>query len=81
MHEIKCPNCGKAFTIDEAGFASILKQVRDEEFNKDLSERLHQFEREKQAALTLAASQAEQSKATALAQQQKQISELNIKVM
>lgn len=81
MHEIKCPNCGKSFTIDEAGYASILKQVRDDEFNKDLSERMHQFEREKQTALTLAASQAEQAKATALAQQQQQISELNIKIL
>lgn len=34
MHEIICPNCGKAFTIDEAGYADILKQVRDGEFEK-----------------------------------------------
>jgi len=32
MNEIKCPNCSKAFKIDEAGFADIIKQVRDEEF-------------------------------------------------
>ena len=33
MNEIKCPHCGEMFTIDEAGFAAILKQVRDAEFD------------------------------------------------
>lgn len=42
MHEIKCPHCGKTFNIDEAGFAAILKQVRDNEFKKELNERLLQ---------------------------------------
>ena len=36
MHEIICPHCGKAFKIDEAGYADILKQVRDSEFEKQL---------------------------------------------
>jgi len=40
MHEIKCPNCKKAFTIDEAGYADILKQVRDDDFEHQLQERL-----------------------------------------
>ena len=40
MHEITCPHCGKAFTIDEAGYADILKQVRDHEFESELHERL-----------------------------------------
>jgi len=39
MHEITCPHCGKAFTIDEAGYADILKQVRDREFESELHER------------------------------------------
>jgi hypothetical protein len=34
MHEIKCPNCGKVFTVDEAGYASIALQVRNEEFKR-----------------------------------------------
>ena len=37
MHEIQCPHCGKAFTIDEAGYAAILQQVRDREFNQELA--------------------------------------------
>ena len=36
MNEIKCPHCGKAFKIDEAGYADILKQVRDGEFEQQL---------------------------------------------
>ena len=36
MNEIKCPHCGGMFTIDEAGFAAILKQVRDAEFDKEV---------------------------------------------
>ena len=54
MHEIKCPHCGKAFKIDEAGYANILKQVRDREFEKQLHERLELAEREKQTAIELA---------------------------
>jgi hypothetical protein len=42
VHEIKCPHCGKTFKIDEAGFAVILRQVRDSEFKKELNERLQQ---------------------------------------
>lgn len=40
MNEIKCPHCGKTFKIDEASFAAILKQVRDNEFEKELHERI-----------------------------------------
>ena len=36
MNEIKCPHCGEMFTIDEAGFAAILKQVRDAECDMEV---------------------------------------------
>ncbi|QZY51747.1 DUF2130 domain-containing protein [Leucobacter tenebrionis] len=55
MHEIKCPHCGRAFTADEAGYADIIKQVRDHEFEQQLSERLELAEQEKEKALELAA--------------------------
>lgn len=58
MHEIICPSCGKAFTIDEAGYADILKQVRDGDFEKQLHERLELAEREKAQELKLAQTQA-----------------------
>ena len=54
MHEIKCPHCGKTFNIDEAGYADILNQVRDEAFDKALHERLELAEQEKLTAVELA---------------------------
>ena len=39
MHDIICPHCSKAFKVDEAGYADILKQVRDREFEQQLSKR------------------------------------------
>ena len=54
MNEIICPHCGKAFKIDEAGYASILKQVRDGEFEKQLHERLELAEQDKRNAVELA---------------------------
>ncbi|MBS1209406.1 MAG: hypothetical protein H6R19_1804 [Proteobacteria bacterium] len=54
MHEIICPHCGKAFKIDEAGYADILKQVRDAEFEKQLHERLELAEQDKRNAVELA---------------------------
>ena len=52
--EIKCPHCGKIFKIGASGYANIVKQVRDEEFKQELSERLHTFEKEKAEAIKLA---------------------------
>ena len=54
MHEVKCPNCGKSFKIDEAGYADILNQVRDEAFNKAVQERLELAEQDKKTAVELA---------------------------
>lgn len=54
MHEIICPHCGKAFKIDEAGYADILKQVRDSDFEKQLHERLELAEQDKRNAVELA---------------------------
>lgn len=54
MHEIKCPHCGKTFNIDETGYADILKQVRDETFDKALHERLALAEQDKKTAVELA---------------------------
>lgn len=54
MNEIICPNCKTAFKIDEAGFADILKQVRDEEFDKELKERERIFAEDKKNAVKLA---------------------------
>lgn len=52
--DIKCPHCKKVFKVDESGFADILKQVRDHEFNEELRERTAALEREKESAVQLA---------------------------
>jgi hypothetical protein len=68
MHEIICPHCDKAFKIDEAGYADILKQVRDSDFEQQLHDRLELAERDKQNAIELAkmkvASESQKSVAT-----------------
>lgn len=58
MHEIICPHCNKAFKIDEAGYADILKQVRDKAFDQQLHERLALAEKEKDSAVALATAKA-----------------------
>ena len=58
MHDIICPHCAKAFKIDETGYADIVKQVRDSEFNEQLHERLELAEQGKKNAVDLAKSQA-----------------------
>jgi hypothetical protein len=57
MHEIICPHCAKAFKIDEAGYADILKQVRDNDFEHQLHERLELAEKDKLSAIELAKSE------------------------
>jgi len=54
MHDITCPNCKKAFKVDETGYADILKQVRDEDFEQQLHERLELAEQDKRNAVELA---------------------------
>ena len=80
MPEIKCPHCGEAFTVDESGYAAIVAQVRDEQFHKDLHERLEQAEREKQTELKLAESKAETEKARSFAELNREIEKLKTQI-
>jgi hypothetical protein len=54
MNDIMCPNCKKVFKVDKAGFADILKQVRDHQFDEELNNRLNLAEKEKENAIQLA---------------------------
>ena len=54
MAEIKCPNCGKVFQVDEAGYAQILQQVRDAEFKRQLDEQRALMEQREAAAVEAA---------------------------
>ena len=80
MHEIICPHCNKAFKVDEAGYANILKQVRDSEFEAQLHERLTLAEREKQAAVELAKTKVTSELQMIAADKEAVIRELRIKL-
>ena len=54
MHDIICPHCNTAFKVDEAGYADILKQVRDRDFEQQLNKRLALAEQDKRNAIELA---------------------------
>ncbi len=54
MNEIKCPNSGKTFYLDESGYAEILNQVRNDAFEKEIKERLALIEKEKKSEIELA---------------------------
>lgn len=76
MNEIICPNCKTAFKIDEAGFANILKQVRDEEFNKELKERERIFADDKENAVKLAEANITNTLQKDLAKKEAELAEL-----
>ena len=80
MHEIICPHCGKAFTIDEAGYADILKQVRDSEFEQQLHERLGMAEQDKRNAVELAETKIASELQQAAATKDSEIQELKAKL-
>ncbi|MFN8993888.1 MAG: DUF2130 domain-containing protein, partial [Pseudomonadota bacterium] len=80
MHEIICPHCGKAFKIDEAGYADILKQVRDSDFEKQLHERLELAEQDKRNAVELAQANATSEFQKVASAKDAEIQELKAKI-
>lgn len=80
MHEIKCPHCGKAFKIDEAGYADILKQVRDSAFDQQLHERLELAEQDKRNAVELAQTRIASEMQKAATDKDSEIQELKAKL-
>lgn len=80
MHEIICPHCNKAFKIDEAGYADILKQVRDSDFDKQLHERLEQAEKQKRSAIELTKAKANSELHQAVSAKDADIQELKAKL-
>lgn len=59
MHEIKCPHCHTAFTVNEASYSDILNQVRTQEFQTEIHERLQQAQMQFQSDMQLAQAQAQ----------------------
>lgn len=79
MNEIICPNCKKAFKVDEAGFADILKQVRDHQFEEELQKRLDLAEKEKNDAVKLAEANLRNSLQESITKKDKEITEQKAK--
>lgn len=79
MHEINCPHCKKAFKIDEAGYADILKQVRNQQFDEKINQRLETAAKEKEAAEKILASKYELKMQSALNKKDKEIAEVQAK--
>ncbi len=79
MQEIICPNCKKVFKVDEAGFADILKQVRDHQFEEELQERLNIAEKEKENAIKLAEANITNTLQRDLAKKESELAELKAK--
>jgi hypothetical protein len=75
MNDIICPNCKKAFKVDEAGFAAIVKQVRDHQFQEELENRLQLAEKEKQSAVQLAEANLKNKLQEELTKKEKELSE------
>lgn len=80
MQEIKCPNCGQMFKIDESSYADIVKQIRNHEFEKELHEREILFEEAKNSAVKLAKMDSEQNWQKDLAKKEAMILELQMKL-
>ena len=76
IHEISCPHCNKAFQIDEAGYASILQQVRDDAFESEMTTRLQLAEDDKRSAVELARSKAESDARDVAAKKDMEIQQL-----
>ena len=80
MQEIKCPKCGEVFQVDETGYAAILKQVRDQEFENAIKEREQLFLTEKENAVKLAQSETKTQLTDVLNKKELELAELNAKI-
>ena len=76
MNEIKCPKCGTVFQISETDYESIVKQIRDKEFEKELSLREQQHKKEEETAVKLAQAELEKKLTQELNQKELEIKEL-----
>ena len=75
MHEIKCPNCGQVFQVDESGYAQILQQVRDEQFEKEVAIREEALKKAKENDLRIARMEQEKLQNEALSEKEAELAE------
>ncbi len=80
MNEITCPNCNKPFKLDNAGYADIVKQVRDHQFQEELNSRLELAQNEKKSAIELTKAELKSTFERQLAEKQQEIAALSSKI-
>jgi len=80
MHDRVCPHCSKAFKIDESGYADIMKQIRDREFDAELQKRLALAEQDKRTAIELVKAQLSQALVREAAQKDQLIERLKAQI-
>ena len=88
MKEIKCPNCGEVFAVDETGYAQIARQVRDIEFDRELKRREGEYEQRKAGELKLARMEQKEAydrelaaKDVQLVQKERELEQLKAQIM
>ena len=80
MQEIKCPNCGEIFALDESGYAQIVRQIRDKEFEKALKQREKDFAEKKESELELAGMRQKEEYEKALSEKESFIQQLKSQI-
>ncbi len=80
MQEIKCPNCGKVFQVDESGYTQIVQQVRDREFDQELKRREAELARKKEDDLEIVRLEQEKAYQEAMTKKNNELSQLEIEV-
>lgn len=75
MQEIRCPNCNEVFQVDESGYAQIVQQVRDREFEKEAQRRAEELEKAKNGELEIIRMKYEQQLKSALSEKQEDITD------
>jgi hypothetical protein len=80
MNDIICPNCKTAFKVDEAGFAAILKQVRDQQFNSELQTRMAMAQKEKEQELKLSEANLKQALQTHIQKKDQELADMKAKL-
>lgn len=78
MHEIKCPNCNKTFKVDETSYAAILSQVRSQEFDKEVHDKLAQANKQYEAELRLSEEKIRSQSKQELAEKDAEIQSLKV---
>ncbi len=80
MNELKCPHCGQVFQVDEADYASIVSQVKNAEFDREMARRLQELDQRHRTELELATTKAEQNFQTQLNRKQLELADKDTEI-